>query len=57
MKFIKKMEELHCIMFGSNPKLTFMSPLDKGDHPELDASKYLDQTVIQKRQSLVGATQ
>ena len=40
---IEKMEECYCSMFGSKPKLTFMSPLEKGDHPELDNSKYLDQ--------------
>ena len=42
-KYIEKMEECYCSMFGSKPKQTYMSPLEKGDHPELDAFNYLDQ--------------
>ena len=34
-----------------------MSPLQKGDNPELDASQYLDQDEIQKYKSLIGAIQ
>ena len=41
-KNIEKMIECHVNMFGSKPKLNFMSPLEKDDHPELDASEYLD---------------
>ena len=48
MKHIEKMEEWYCSMFGLKSKLTFMLPLEKGDRPELDASKYLDQDGIQK---------
>ena len=44
-------------MFGSNPKLTVMSKLEKGDYPELDTSKYLDQDGIQKYQSFIRAMQ
>ena len=44
-------------MFGSKPKLNVMSPLEKGDHPELDTSECLEQDGIQKYQSLVGAIQ
>ena len=32
-----------------------MSPLEKGDHPELGTSKHLDQYGTQKFQSLIGA--
>ena len=56
-KYIEKMEECYLSMFGSKPKQIYMSPLEKGDHPELDISKYLDQDGIQKHQSLVGAIQ
>ena len=28
-KHIEKMEEFYCSMFGSKPKLTFMTPLEK----------------------------
>ena len=34
-----------------------MLPLQTGDHPELVASKHLDQNRIHKDQSLVGAIQ
>ena len=44
-------------MFGKKPKANMSSPLDKGDHPELDDSELLDQTDIQKYQSLIGALQ
>ena len=34
-----------------------MSPLDKGDHPEVDLSDLLDEKGIQQYQSLVGVMQ
>ena len=37
-KYIEKMEESCVNMFGSKPKQVYMSPLVKGDHPELDTS-------------------
>ena len=39
------------------PKITFMVSLEKGDHPELDTSKCLDQDGIQKCQFVIGAIQ
>jgi hypothetical protein len=56
-KRIEKTEECYQSMFGSKLKQVYMSPLEKGDHPELDFSKYPDQDEIQKHQSLVGSTQ
>ena len=44
-------------MFGKAPKANMSSPLEKGDHPELDTSPLLDQSDIQKYQSLIGALQ
>ena len=44
-------------VFGAEPKLSFASTLEKGDHPELDTSEYLDWDVIQKRQHMIGAIQ
>ena len=44
-------------MFGQKPKLTVTSPLEKGDHPELDTSDELDIEDIKKYQSLIGAMQ
>ena len=34
-KHIDKMDDCYFNVFGSNPKLSVMSPLEKGDHPEL----------------------
>ena len=33
------------------------SPLEKGDHPELDTSELLDPTGVQQYQSLIGSLQ
>ena len=41
-KHVEKMEECYHSMIGSTPKQTCISPLEKGFHPELDASNYLD---------------
>ena len=35
-------------MFGHKPSNKIHSPLEKGDHPELDTSEFLDQDGIQK---------
>ena len=43
-------------LFGSKPK-HYVSPLEKGDHPELDTSEILDFDGVQKYQSLIGALQ
>jgi hypothetical protein len=43
--------------FGSKPSQKFTSPLEKGDHPEIDTSKFLDSTETQQYQSLIGAMQ
>ena len=44
-------------MFGHKPSNKIHSPLEKGDHPELDTSEFLNQDGIQKYQSLLGALQ
>ncbi len=41
--------------FGSKPKQNITSPLEKGDHPELDMSDELDLEGIKNYQSLIGA--
>jgi hypothetical protein len=43
-------------MFGEKPK-RFTSPLEKGDHPELDTSEILDLRGIKQYQSLIGSLQ
>ena len=56
-KHIENMEEYCHRIFGSHPKRIFMSPLEKGNDPDLDAYEHLDQDMIQKHQSLIGDTQ
>ena len=53
----EKMGELRVSMLGLKPKQICMSPLEKGDHSEIDASEYLDQESIWKCQSIIGAIQ
>ena len=55
-KYIKKMMSAYESMFGTKPK-EYTSPLDKGDHPELDESEELDPDGISKYQSLIGSLQ
>jgi hypothetical protein len=43
--------------FRSKPSQKYSSPVDKGDHPELDTSEFLDETETQRYQSLIGALQ
>ena len=56
-KYIKKMADNYTRMFGTAPKETVLSPLEKGDHPEMDTSELLDPDGIKKYQSLIGAMQ
>ena len=51
------MVSLYKQMFGHAPKTTAQSPLEKGDHPELDDTDFLDEEWTQKYQSLIGAMQ
>ena len=45
------------LSFGSKPSAKVHSPLEKGNHPELDTSQFLDAQGTQKYQSLIGALQ
>jgi len=51
------MSDTYFRMFGKKPKQTYTSPLEKGDHPELDISELLPPEDITKYQSLIGALQ
>ena len=44
-------------MFGEKPSQRVHSPIEKGDHPELDTSEFLEPDDIQKYLSMVGALQ
>ena len=51
------MSEAYFSYFGSKPNTAYTSPLEHGDHPELDTTPFLDQDGIQQYQSMVGALQ
>ena len=55
-KYIEKMIDSYVQMFGQKPKEA-TSPLERGDHPELDTSPELDAEGIKKYQSLIGSLQ
>jgi hypothetical protein len=56
-KYIEKMVSNYEMMFGEKPKLNVSSPLEKGDHPEFDASELLDPQCTTQYQSLIGSLQ
>ena len=56
-KYIEKMVANYEKLFGTKPMHNISSPLEKGDHPELDISDFLDQEGIEMYQSLIGSLQ
>ena len=56
-KYIERMESAYKTLFGAAPSQKFQSPLEKGDHPELDESPLLDADGMAKYQSLIGTLQ
>jgi hypothetical protein len=56
-KYISKVIQGYEQMFGRMPKRNVYSPLEKGDHPELDTSELCNPTDVQKYQSLIGTLQ
>ena len=56
-KHIEKMVAAYERMFGERPEKRIRSPLEKGDHPELDTSEFLDENGIKNYQSLIGSLQ
>jgi len=56
-KYIDRMIESYLRLFGTKPKTIYSSPLEKGDHPELDTSPELDIEGIKVHQSMIGAAQ
>ena len=55
-KNIGKLIDDFVIMFGHKPK-QYTSPLESGDHPELDTSQELEKDDITKYQSMIGLLQ
>jgi len=56
-RYIEKLLGTYERIFGSKPKQNVTSPLEKGDHPELDMSEELDNQGIKNYQSIIGALQ
>ena len=56
-KYIERAIESYERMFGSKPKSKYNSPLEQGDHPELDTSEELNIDGIKQYQSLIGVLQ
>jgi Reverse transcriptase (RNA-dependent DNA polymerase) len=56
-KYIEKMVANYEKVFGEKPKHIYHSPLEKGDHPELDTTEILDGKGIEMYQSLIGSLQ
>jgi len=56
-KYIDRMIESYLHIFGIKPKNIYSSPLERGDHPELDTSPELDIEGIKVYQSMIGAAQ
>jgi hypothetical protein len=57
LQYIEKMISQYEKIFGESPRQNVSSPLEKGDHPELDTSELLDTQGIVVYQSLIGALQ
>ena len=55
--YIDKMEDTYVRAFGEKPSRKVTSPLEKGDHPELDLSEFLDVKYTKIYQSMIGASQ
>jgi hypothetical protein len=55
-KYISKMIGQFENMFGCKPR-EYTSPLEKGDHPEVDTSELLDAEGIKKYQTMIGSLQ
>ncbi len=56
-KYIGRMVQTYERFYNSKPSTKAFSPLDQGDHPELDESELLDDDGVQQYQSLIGCLQ
>ena len=56
-KYIERIVANYERIFGETSKQVVTSPIEKGDHPELDTSEFLNDEGIRNYQSLIGALQ
>lgn len=54
--YIKRLVNNFEVMFGHEPR-TYTSPLEHGDHPELDETEFCNDEQIRQFQSMIGALQ
>jgi hypothetical protein len=56
-RYIERMIASYVALFSSKPSTKYQSPLEKGNHPELDDSEFLDVKETQQYQSMIEALQ
>ena len=56
-QYVKRMEEAYVQHFKVKTDQKHRSPLQKGDHPELDTTPFLDEKEKEIYMSLVGSAQ
>jgi hypothetical protein len=56
-KYIEKLIKNSKKLFGMKPSQNVKSPLDKGDHPELDTPELCSKEQISQYQSMIGSLQ
>ena len=56
-KYVDKVVENYKRVYNTYPKQLYSSPLEPGDHPELDDTELLDEDGIRQYQSLIGSLQ
>ena len=56
-RYIERAIDTNSRIFGEHPKARYSSPLEGGDHPELDITDLLDEEGIKHYQSLIGILQ
>ena len=56
-QYIERMVSQYERLFSEKPKVNVTSPLERGDHPELDETDLLDEKDVQQYQSLIGSLQ
>ena len=56
-RYIERAVDTYSRIFGEHPKARYSSPLEGGDHPEIDTTDLLDAEGIKHYQSLIGILQ
>jgi hypothetical protein len=54
-KYVERLINNYVQVFGEKPRTNVYSPLEKGDHPELDDSELQDAEGVTQYQSIIGS--